>query len=150
MAKLLSLFILAINLVYATQANVVANEKAGCGLNRRYTAHIKVDVNNLRFRCQSKDNDLGDVVRNAGEEFNIRFCLNLFKTTLFFCHFHLGSKQRTFDVFSLKNGGDPDYCFMSEHESKDDCFWLVKEDGFYAPLRNFPGPNDWVKRFDWE
>ncbi|KAL4591030.1 hypothetical protein LXL04_003978 [Taraxacum kok-saghyz] len=32
-----------------------------------YTIHIKSSVNNLVFRCQSKDDDLGEVTRNAGE-----------------------------------------------------------------------------------
>ncbi|GJW49517.1 RNA-directed DNA polymerase, eukaryota, reverse transcriptase zinc-binding domain protein [Tanacetum coccineum] len=37
---------------------------------------IEVDVNNFRFRCQSKGNDLGNVGRNAGEALDIKFCLN--------------------------------------------------------------------------
>ncbi|GJW07983.1 hypothetical protein Tco_1570406 [Tanacetum coccineum] len=97
--------------------NFVARSSFSC-------SDIEVDVNNFRFRCQSKDNDLGNVGRNAGEALDIKFCLN--------------------------NKSDPDYCFRNEHESKDDRLWLVKEDGFYAPLKYFPGPNDWVKRFDRE
>lgn len=117
---------------------------------KKVTVYIKSDVNSLKFHCKSKDDDLGDVTRNAGEGYEIHFCLNFWRSTLFFCHFYLGSKQRVVDVFATKRKHDPNYCFTTTYSPRINCYWLIKEDGFYVAKFDNPGPDDWFKKFDWE
>ncbi|KAM0013923.1 putative plant self-incompatibility S1 [Helianthus debilis subsp. tardiflorus] len=150
----LFLFIfIALNLVYA---NVDAGHGMGntipkniC-LMKRFIVHIESDVNNLRFHCKSKDDDLGIVIRNAGEEYDINFCINFARSTLYFCHFYWESNQKVFNVFATKAKHNPDYCFGGPWDAKVNCYWLVKDDGFYVAKFDNPGPDDWVKRYDWE
>ncbi|KAJ9555629.1 hypothetical protein OSB04_010243 [Centaurea solstitialis] len=112
-----------------------------------HTVHIESEVDNLEFRCQSKDDDLGNVVRNAGEDYDIKFCLNVWKSTLYFCHFYWEGKQQVFDVFSHGALSDK-ICFGRVHGFKNDCYWSVREDGFYIPKSNIdsPYPLDWLKK----
>ncbi|KAK1436192.1 hypothetical protein QVD17_01970 [Tagetes erecta] len=140
-------------LVYAADPELMMNMRKGTISNcfmKPVTVYIKSDVNNLRFHCKSKDDDLGEVRRNAGEEYDIHFCLNIWRSTLYFCHFYLGWKQRVMDVFATKNKHDPDYCFSTAYSATVDCYWLIREDGFYVAKFKNPGPNDWLKKFDWE
>ncbi|CAI9290541.1 unnamed protein product [Lactuca saligna] len=113
MGKFLFLLIFAFILFHATHANDHNNDvhareekrdddvpyKYKACVMSWYTIHIKSNVNNLEFRCQSKDDDLGMVTRNAGEIYDIKFCLNVWKSTVFFCHFYWESKQRMFEVW---------------------------------------------------
>ncbi|KAK1434967.1 hypothetical protein QVD17_00722 [Tagetes erecta] len=148
MGKLLSLLVITLNLFYTN--GLVANKDVTplCFMSS-YIIHIKSNVNNLMLHCQSKDDDLGPVTRNAGEEFDIRFCINVWRTTLFYCHFNWQSKHQMFDVFALKKKKVPEYCYARSF-GKLDCYWWVKDDGFYVPLSNEHTPNNWVKRYDWE
>ncbi|KAK1436191.1 hypothetical protein QVD17_01969 [Tagetes erecta] len=124
----------------------------GCLYNKLHIVMIDSRVNNLRLHCKSGDDDLGDVWRNAGEEFSISFCLNIWKTTLYFCHFYWESKQKVFDVYAMERGNDPDYCYTSQFFGQVECRWMVKDDGFY--IARYPGPGQtsltWIKRFDWD
>ena len=93
------------------------------------TVHIISEVPNtpspLRFRCQSKDDDLGTHTLNTSQEFNWKFTPNIFGRTLFFCHFYWDDKDKSFDVFNYKLSP---LCSGGLHS---DCYWVVKPDGFY-------------------
>ncbi|KAK1425521.1 hypothetical protein QVD17_20874 [Tagetes erecta] len=133
--------------------NMPTDEKNGCSYKKPHIVVITSRVNNLRFHCKSKDDDLGEVTRNAGEAYSINFCVNMWSSTLYFCHFYLESKQRMFDVYATVKKHDPDYCYTGQYFGKVECNWLVKEDGFYIAKYPNPGQSgslEWVKRFDWE
>ncbi|XP_071699963.1 S-protein homolog 6-like [Rutidosis leptorrhynchoides] len=159
MNKLLSFIVTALG-IYATFANTSVNnnitsqvkqglQENGCVM-KRYTIHIQSDVNDLLLHCQSKDDDLGNATRNAGESYDINFCLNIWRSTLYFCHFYSGSKQKVFDVYVTRFKKDPSYCFRTDHDTRMDCYWSVREDGFYNPASFPPEPDNWYKKFDWE
>ncbi|KAK1415162.1 hypothetical protein QVD17_30934 [Tagetes erecta] len=75
-------------------ANMPKGKINGCSFNKLHIVMIDSNVSNLQLHCKSGDGDLGDVGRNAGEEFSISFCLNIWKTTLYFCHFYWEWKQK--------------------------------------------------------
>ncbi|KAK1436990.1 hypothetical protein QVD17_02774 [Tagetes erecta] len=149
MGKLLYFFILSLNLFDAPYENVVRDHDNINCLTFKCTVHIMSNVNNLRFRCHSRDDDLGDVTRNAGEEFDIRFCLHFFGRSRFSCHFYLDSKQQEFNVYELAPIFETQpYCF--EGYDNLECYWKVEKDGFYIPRIFQPQPSDWVKVYDWK
>ncbi|KAM0008853.1 putative plant self-incompatibility S1 [Helianthus debilis subsp. tardiflorus] len=148
MGKLLFLFIISLNLFSAPSANVVsAYNDINC-VRLKAIVHIQVEVNNLRFHCHSKDDDLGNVTRNAGEEYQIRFCLDFFGRSLFTCQFDWESKHQQFNVY--KESQLPiiqPYCIREPPNLE--CYWMVDKDRFYIPKTFEPQPSDWVKRYDW-
>lgn len=84
--------------------------------------------NELRLRCQSADDDLGNRTLSTGAEFKWNFRLNFFETTLFFCHFYWGSKDKSFVTYD-KNI-DLKYC--RETSDQYNCYWEARPDGFYV------------------
>ncbi|KAF5790756.1 putative plant self-incompatibility S1 [Helianthus annuus] len=115
-------------------------------LRGRPVVHIQTEVNNLRFHCHSKDDDLGNGTRNAGEEYQIRFCLDVFGRLLFTCHFNWESKQREFYVYhQAPLTRTQPYCVRVWPNLE--CYWRVENDGFYIPQIFVPQPGDWVKRY---
>ncbi|XP_057517860.1 S-protein homolog 29-like [Amaranthus tricolor] len=76
----------------------------------------------LVFRCQSKDTDLGyHHFSDTGASFSWVFKVNFLETTLYFCHFYWRDKTVSFPVFTVKNEGDCAYLV----------YWEVRSDGFY-------------------
>lgn len=92
----------------------------------------------LRVHCASKDDDLGYHDLSNGQEFMWTFSDNIWGTTLFFCHFWWGDKDKSFDVYNFQD-------FYVNN------YWLAKPDGFYyANEGGAPFPSDkWTKKYDW-
>ncbi|KAI8560835.1 hypothetical protein RHMOL_Rhmol04G0286500 [Rhododendron molle] len=63
----------------------------------------------------------------TGAEFKWKFRINFFETTLFFCHFYWGSKDKSFVTYD-KNI-DLKYC--REKSDQYNCYWEARPDGFY-------------------
>lgn len=96
----------------------------------RHDIHIYNDLpDKLSYHCASKDDDFGLQVLNPGQVFTWRFRTNFSRSTLYFCHFFWGSKQKKFDVFQGSWDKDGYYHTYS---------YTVNTDGFY--LSN--DPND--------
>ncbi|KAI8560829.1 hypothetical protein RHMOL_Rhmol04G0286500 [Rhododendron molle] len=98
-------------------------------IDLKYCLHIISRIpNELLLRCQSADDDLGNHTLSTGEEFKWNFHPNFFGTTLFFCHFYWGSKDKS--VVTYDNNIDWKYC----HETSNyyNCYWEARPDGFYA------------------
>lgn len=53
----------------------------------------------LNLRCQSKDDDLGVHSIAVNEQYEFGFRINIWGTTLFFCHLWYLDKSVTFDAF---------------------------------------------------
>ncbi|KAH7834970.1 hypothetical protein Vadar_021519 [Vaccinium darrowii] len=96
----------------------------------------------LRFHCKSKDDDLGSHTSSNGQEFKWKFIPNIFRSTLFFCHFYWNSKQQIFDVYNKDI--DPD-CDNSKVSFDFQCYWEARPDGFYLSNDN----QTWKKRNNW-
>ena len=102
-------------------------------ITKRFQIHIINGFPNnshpLEFRCQSKDTDFGDKQLNVGDEFYWEFHVQFFRRTLYFCHFYWGDHlDKVFDVFNDKKMfPNCDNVMNKDH----DCYWLVKDDGFY-------------------
>ncbi|GFS40551.1 hypothetical protein Acr_17g0009890 [Actinidia rufa] len=107
----------------------------------KYTVHIVNGITPkpgspiLQFHCQSNDDDLGVKFPKPGEDFNWSFRENLIGSTLFFCSFSRGQQSASFDVF---NHDLDDQCKQ--------CYWLVKEDGFYFS----DSTKLYQKRYNWK
>ncbi|KAM7462296.1 hypothetical protein LguiA_030417 [Lonicera macranthoides] len=102
----------------------------------------------LKFRCQSKDDDLGTHFLRVGEDFHWKFSVNFRLSTLFFCHFYWHSKDRSFVVFDVPNRAPK--CELGKANVNGSCYWLVRTDGFYfCNYRADPNSRDWVKVHYW-
>ncbi|KAI6695874.1 hypothetical protein NL676_023584 [Syzygium grande] len=93
-------------------------------LFRMYHVHI---VNNLPgdfvLHCKSKNNDLRARTLQPDQEQLIRFRLNIFKKTLFFCSAQWETRFKQFNAFTTNR--DEDRCDAVQ------CIWSVRDDGFY-------------------
>ncbi|KAE8731884.1 putative Leucine-rich repeat receptor-like protein kinase family protein [Hibiscus syriacus] len=80
----------------------------------------------LYLHCKSKNKDLGEKGMVQHEDYTWDTKINVFRTTLFFCHaVWVNHKERYFVAFKATR--DEDRC-MVYHFS---CLWSVKEDGIY-------------------
>lgn len=107
------------------------------------------EVDNLMVHCKSLDDDLGDKNLAPNQFFHWRFRQNFLFTTVFTCTFRSMTsdnqelKTLTFDVFDL---------MISTKCSADDprnCYWLVRNDGFYFSKENKPFPDGWDLKRKW-
>lgn len=96
----------------------------------------------LRFRCQSGDDDLGNHTISNGQEYKWKFSPNIFRTTLFFCHFYWNSKDKSFNVYDMKN---IDVDCDSKASFDLQCYWEGRPEGFYLSNDN----QTWQKRNGW-
>ncbi|XP_058201913.1 S-protein homolog 2-like [Rhododendron vialii] len=87
--------------------------------------HIKSDVQGqVRFRCQSGDDDLGNQTLSTGQYYSFHF-YPLYNT-VFFCHFYWNSNDKSFDVYNHRLARTCEHGLVHL-----DCFWRVEPDGFY-------------------
>lgn len=87
--------------------------------------HVHI-INNmsgdLKLHCQSKNNDLGAKILHPGEEQILRFKVNIWKTTLFYC---LAQRPWQFKIFNAFEA------HRDELRCGGQCYWSVRDDGFY-------------------
>uniref|UniRef100_A0A3Q7I985 S-protein homolog n=1 Tax=Solanum lycopersicum TaxID=4081 RepID=A0A3Q7I985_SOLLC len=89
--------------------------------------------------CISSDNvDLGGRALQERDEFSWSVKSTFWKNTKFLCTMKFDNQRRSFQAFQRRR--DIQRCYPTR-----ECFWLVKEDGFYYS-------NDeiyWRKDFNW-
>ncbi|OIT06267.1 hypothetical protein A4A49_61598, partial [Nicotiana attenuata] len=120
---ILFFFLLSLTQLEITKANFISQ--------RTYHVYIASALpkttNPLEFHCKSKEDDLGIHKLLSGQSWNFSFHENIIRSTLFYCNFGWGSKQKTFNVFD-----DAITCIkQAKGDQTDICYWLVKSDGFY-------------------
>ncbi|XP_031745090.1 S-protein homolog 1-like [Cucumis sativus] len=82
----------------------------------------------LLAHCKSKDNDLGERRLIAGTEFNWRFRVNFWNTTLFWCYLQKPNGQHSsFESFWIESRSVWLYTMCFEKN----CIWTAKDDGIY-------------------
>ncbi|XVF55877.1 hypothetical protein PTKIN_Ptkin06aG0071800 [Pterospermum kingtungense] len=98
-------------------------------LSRRFVlgeVHVRImnrlgNHRTLNMHCQSKDDDLGHVAVPDGGEFEWKFSVNFWGTTLFYCNVHWDeSGWHLFDAYSYE--WDSDRC-------RKECIWMISKDG---------------------
>ncbi|KAI3458753.1 hypothetical protein Pfo_015416 [Paulownia fortunei] len=131
-------------IITTTILQISALEKRKCVFVWRYEVHI---INNLprrsaplKLHCASRDDDLGYHTLPINQDFHWQFCANIFNTTLFFCHFWWGSKEKVFNVFDSDRRGKCDVT----------CNWIAKSDGIYFSGFNFNTTKSLSKEFNWD
>ncbi|KAG5547936.1 hypothetical protein RHGRI_013574 [Rhododendron griersonianum] len=86
----------------------------------KITVHINCAVQGqVRFRCQSSDDNLGNQTLNTGQYYSFYFYR--FYNTIFFYHFYWNSKDRSFDVYAQCLAATCLHGLLSY-----DCFWRVE------------------------
>lgn len=90
--------------------------------------HIQVDIINdigpnvqLGLHCKSKQIDLGSQSLAYHQHWGFRSKLNIWVTTLFFCHFEWNNQSRWFDI--LDGGRDNIIC------ENHPCVWSIRPSG---------------------
>ncbi|KAM7462248.1 hypothetical protein LguiA_030394 [Lonicera macranthoides] len=100
----------------------------------------------LELFCQSKETHFGYHKLNVGEEFYWKFHDNIAGRTLYWCRFYWGNLVRSAEVYNGDKGFP--YC-DKENSPGNQCYWLVKKDGFYTCKESKKGCSNWVKKYEW-
>lgn len=113
------------------------------GLSLKCRVHIMNDLSNndepLIIHCHSNDDDLGEHTLWMKNEFSFQFRENVWRYTHFWCSMRiLNSKETTVDVYRAYH--ETDKC-----QDTGNCFWSVREDGFYFSNDQ----KSWEKRYNW-
>ncbi|KAE8724897.1 putative Leucine-rich repeat receptor-like protein kinase family protein [Hibiscus syriacus] len=94
----------------------------------------------LYMHCKYKNKDLGEKGMIQHEDYTWDTKINLFRTTLFFCHaVWVNHKERHFVAFKATR--DENQC-MVYHFS---CLWMAREDGIYFSKDQFV----WTNAYPW-
>ncbi|XP_010433701.1 PREDICTED: uncharacterized protein LOC104717772 [Camelina sativa] len=90
--------------------------------------HVSVDIINdivpnvqLALHCKSKDKDLGSQSLVPHQYWGFREAINIWETTLFFCHFQWGSQSKWFDILATRRDQ-----YICEHHP---CVWSIRPNG---------------------
>lgn len=92
----------------------------------------------LIAECKSADDDLGQHFLDSGEDWNWRFRVNFFRSTLYFCHLQWGEMEKRFTVFDTDS-------ISYQCEETSTCFWSMRVDGIYFSCDN----HNYVKTHTW-
>lgn len=113
-------------------------------LFRKYHVHITHDLTlptgdhpAVGIFCWSKDDDLPKKTLSYGQEYLIRFGLDLFRTTRFLCSLTWSPKELLFEAFLASR--DESRCH------KGTCYWAIRSDGVYFSRNNAT----WDREFQW-
>lgn len=134
MKKLVLLFLVV-------EVSFVQELVGACSFTSRHVIYVRNDLPRdsppLKIHCASKNNDLGNHDLYPNQNFHWKFCANFFPSTLYFCHFWWGSKNKSFDVYKEK--------LRSRSTYKS--WWVAKSDGIYFGNQTQPTPL--MKKHDW-
>lgn len=110
-----------------------------CIFTHAFSVHVVNKLPDpLKLHCQSKDDNLGNLIIKTSNEYSWSFCNHLFDKTLFSCQLWWGDKDVAFKAFT---SGSSDYNCI---EGK--CTWEARTDGIYASVRYLP---TFKKMYDW-
>ncbi|KAI3524116.1 hypothetical protein L1887_02768 [Cichorium endivia] len=101
----------------------------------------------ITIHVQSKEDDLGNRTIAFNGSTSWKFCLSSYGRTRFYAHFYWKSRTAFFDVYDYDTAST--YCASSNTFKQQNCFWLVRDDGFYISRHYNPFPGGWTKLHDW-
>ncbi|KAK4732685.1 hypothetical protein R3W88_025673 [Solanum pinnatisectum] len=116
--------------------------------NAATTCHIVdgIEKNDppIKFHCASGNDDLGIHYPKFNDDFKFKFGFNLFRETVFFCHFWWGTIDAIFEVYR-----DSGNCGAEGGLDSGTCYWLIKEDGFYFAPKYNPPASELIRKYGW-
>lgn len=115
---------------------------------RLWDLHITNGIENhvLLIHPTDKDgHDKGIHVLQPNEMFSLHFCEKFAGSTTWHSDFMWGEKLKNFPIFN-----DQWRYECAKLRGSEDCFWLVREDGFYMSAYGEPFPKGWSKKYDWD
>ncbi|KAK9664518.1 hypothetical protein RND81_14G047900 [Saponaria officinalis] len=156
-------------LIMLTIATMFVMAKLSLGYEYFYITSAVVGKHSpVKFRCQSGDEDTGELVLHEGSTYEHRFD-GMWSNTLYFCHFYLDNKDKVFDVWVYKP--DKEGCWIwktnpwylpDERIHNGQVEWVIKDDGFYkhcvykkreldneGRMKKLPLDTMIVKKYDW-
>ncbi|KAL4581143.1 hypothetical protein LXL04_017352 [Taraxacum kok-saghyz] len=101
----------------------------------------------ITVHVQSKEDDLGNHTLAYNDNTNWKFCVSSGARTRFYAHFYWKSRTAFFDVYDYDTAET--YCAGSNTFKQQNCFWSVRDNGFYISRHNNPFPEGWTKLHDW-
>ncbi|XP_073130780.1 S-protein homolog 5-like [Henckelia pumila] len=105
-----------------------------------YEVHVVNNLTNgavpLRIHCASGNTELGNHTLYPKGNFHWSFRMNYWFSTMFFCRFHWGARNRAFEVFNKHLAANCEGPY--EKELGNICYWSVQEDGFWIGYANPP------------
>ncbi|EYU39656.1 hypothetical protein ABFS82_06G184900 [Erythranthe guttata] len=123
-------------------ANILSTVTSSCLFSDQYEVHVvnKMPLPKLKLHCASGDNDLGGNHFNTPNfDFHWKFCENVLRNTLYFCHLSWGNKEVAFDAFKSKKTECPNGV----------CYYEARSDGIYFAGWT-PDPRVPTKVYDWK
>ncbi|GFP97189.1 hypothetical protein PHJA_001863000 [Phtheirospermum japonicum] len=75
----------------------------------------------MKIHCASADVEVGYHNLTRSEDFYWYTCMNLWKTTMFFCHFWWGNKDAAFEVYNDK--------ITASCGKQRGCLWIARAPG---------------------
>lgn len=102
-------------------------------------------TDNIVAHVQSGDDDLGNHTIPFNTNYSWEFCRRMDRRTLYFGSFWWGSKFQTFDLYNK----DIDRFYHTSDARDDNCYWLVRPDGFWISRRNLAFPDSWNIMRSW-
>ncbi|RAL40743.1 hypothetical protein DM860_008441 [Cuscuta australis] len=96
---------------------------------------------NLQVHCRSKSDDLGVWTMGENQEREIRFRVNFWASTLFWCDFNWGSKSKSFEVYNAHK----EFAVNETYST-----WKVDVLGFYFAGGEFPKDSDFKPFYKWD
>lgn len=118
----------------------------GFCINRSWHVHIinGIASSSIVINPKSGNDDLGIQILQPNQAFTWHFCEKTAGSTIFNSTFFWNPRLANFTVFN------DEYRYECIKErGVEDCYWLVREDGFYLSPYENPFPQDWVKKHDW-
>ncbi|KAG5588363.1 hypothetical protein H5410_048797, partial [Solanum commersonii] len=108
-----------------------------------YEIHVinKLPINTpqLKVHCASKDDEIANKYVAINEDLHWSFCESFSLSTLYFCNFWWGPKNKSITVFD-------DVIFCIHHGLYENllhyCKWEVRQDGFYLEMYNTTAGNN--------
>ena len=118
----------------------------GFCINRSWHVHIINDIasGSIVINPKSGNDDLGIQILQPRQAFTWHFCEKTAGSTIFNSTFFWNPRLANFTVFN-----DEIRYECIKQRGVEDCYWLVREDGFYLSPYNNLFPKDWVKKHDW-
>ncbi|KAI3862526.1 hypothetical protein MKX03_000816 [Papaver bracteatum] len=118
--------------------------------------NVRVNVRNdiegyngaMNIHCRSNDDDLGQRMLRAGEEWEWKFSQSLIKNTHFWCDFRWYNKrdhcwnEGSVTVYEGNGWYDKFHKLCANH-----CWWSIRRDGIYLERADRHG--QWEKRGTW-
>lgn len=127
-------------LIYSLVAFSFFYPTFSCFIAKHWMIHITNNIlDDITISVKSGDTDLGNHTIPFNNKYEWSFCNRIDGRTLYVGSFSWRSLFKSFELF---NNDISRFCHThgARHEN---CYWLVRADGFWISRRNLPFPDSW-------